>query len=92
MLILAILLALCFTIMLDGRGLLALGAGRALNSRLLAASSSSFLSFASLSALRLAAIASPGRENVGWVGGFVDLAGAGGIGNCTDTGRRLEAR
>jgi hypothetical protein len=64
-LILARLLAVCFTIMLAGRGLLAFGAGRALNSRLLDASSSSRLSFASLSALRLAAIASPGREKVG---------------------------
>jgi hypothetical protein len=91
MLSLARLFAVCLTIMLAGRGL-PVGAGLALNSRRLAVSSSSRLSRASRSDLRFAAMDSPGKEKVGWVGGFVDFGGGGGVGNCIDMGRRLDAK
>lgn len=92
MLSLARLFAVCLTIMLAGRGLPADGAGLALNSRRFAASSSSRLRRASRSDLRFAAIDSPGREKVGWVGAFDDFGGGAGGGNWTDMGRRRDAK
>jgi hypothetical protein len=68
------------------------GTGRALNSRLFCASSSSRLSLSSRAALSLAVMASPGKVKVGLVGGLADLGAAGGVGNCIDIGRRREAR
>jgi len=68
------------------------GIGRALNSRLFCASSSSRLSLSSRAALSLAAMASPGKVNVGLVSGLADLDAGGGVGNCIDIGRRRAAR
>ena len=52
--------------------------------------SSSLRCRSSFAALSLAAMASPGSWNVGFVGALVDLGGGGGVGKDMDIGRGLE--